>query len=126
MRNDTKTPRGAARWSPCLLALTLAACGARDVPPGNADVRSALRDAVDHVNDRGGLHINLGSAGGFKDLHFDIRVHGVIVHSCKGQQRVYVCDIEYRASFPPVKDEQEWVPTTVTLFDGPGGWRVIE
>lgn len=107
------------------LAMALAGCGA-DGPPDSGDVDRALRKAFEHQNDRGGIRINMGSAGGFKDIRFDVRLHGAIVHACTGKDRVYVCDITYRASFPPVKDEPESIRTKATLFDGPGGWRLIE
>lgn len=113
-----------------LLALALSSCGA-DGPPDNGDVHGAIRDFFEHQNDRGGVRINLGSAGSFKDsahrnIRFDVRLHDVVIHRCTGQDRVYVCDITYRASFPPVKDEPERIRTQATLFDGPGGWRLIE
>lgn len=108
-----------------LLGLTLSGCGA-DGPPDNADVHGAIRDFFEHQNDRGGVRINLGSAGAFKDIRFTVKLHDVLIHQCTGQARVYVCDITYRASFPPVKDTPERIRTRATLFDGPGGWRLIE
>lgn len=108
-----------------LLALALPGCGS-DGPPDSGDVDRALRKAFEHQNDRGGIRINMGSAGGFKDIRFDVRLHSTVVHGCTGGERVYVCDITYRASFPPVKDEPERIRTKATLFDGPGGWRLIE
>jgi hypothetical protein len=119
------TTRHAARVLAGVLALTMAGCGA-DGPPDSGDVDAALRDAFEHQNDRGGIRIAMGSAGGFKDIRFDVRLHGAIVHGCTGRDRVYVCDITYRASFPPVKDTPEHIRTKATLFDGPGGWRLIE
>jgi hypothetical protein len=109
----------------CLLALALPGCGA-DGPPDNRDVHGALRDFFEHQNDRGGIRIDMGSAGGFRNIRFDVRLHSTVVHGCTGKDRVYVCDITYRASFPPVKDEPEGIRTQATLFDGPGGWRLIE
>ena len=108
-----------------LLFAALPGCGTGG-PPDNGDVHGAIRDFFDHQNDRGGVRINLGSAGGFKDIRFDVRLHDVVIHRCTGRERVYVCDITYRASFPPVKDEPERIRTNATLFDGPGGWRLIE
>jgi hypothetical protein len=119
------TTRHAARVLAGALVLILPGCGS-DGPPDNGDVHSALRDAFEHQNDRGGIRIHMGSAGGFKDIRFDVRLHGAIVHGCTGRDRVYVCDITYRASFPPVKDTPEHIRTKATLFDGPGGWRLIE
>jgi hypothetical protein len=119
------TTRHAARVLAGALVLILPGCGS-DGPPDNGDVHSALRDAFEHQNDRGGIRIHMGSAGGFKDVRFDVRLHGAIVHGCTGRDRVYVCDITYRASFPPVKDTPEHIRTKATLFDGPGGWRLIE
>jgi hypothetical protein len=112
-------------WLP-ILALLLAGCGASGGEPGQRDLESALRDRLDHYNDRGGMNINLGSAGGFQNIRFDIRLHGLLKHACTGKDRVYVCDVTYTASFPPVKDERENIRTQITMFDGPGGWRVIE
>jgi hypothetical protein len=109
-----------------LLATALAGCGPRDGPPDQGDVEDALRDYFDHRNERGGIRIGLGSAGAFREIRFDIRLHHATVHACTGQERVYVCDITYLASYPPVKRETESVRTKATLFDGPGGWRVIE
>lgn len=109
----------------CLLALALPGCN-RDGPPDSGDADRALRKAFSHQNDRGGIRINMGSAGGFKDIRFEVRLHSTVVHACTGGERVYVCDITYRASFPPVKDEPEAIRTQATFFDGPGGWRLIE
>jgi hypothetical protein len=108
-----------------LLAFALSGCGS-DGPPDSGDVDRALRKAFEHQNDRGGIRINMGSAGAFKDIRFDVRLHSTVVHACTGKDRVYVCDITYRASFPPVKDEPERIRTKATFFDGPGGWRLIE
>lgn len=109
-----------------LLASALAGCGPRDGPPDAGDIEGALGDYFEHRNERGGIRIDLGSAGSFREIRFDIRLHHVTVHGCNGQQRVYVCDITYLASFPPVKDTTESIRTRATLFDGPGGWRVVE
>ena len=119
------TTRHAARVLAGALALALPSCSA-DGPPDSGDVHDALRDAFEHQNDRGGIRIAMGSAGGFKGIRFDVRLHGAIVHGCTGRDRVYVCDITYRASFPPVKDVPERIRTKATFFDGPGGWRLIE
>lgn len=119
------TTRHASRALASLFALVLSGCDAGG-PPDSGDVHAALRDAFEHQNDRGGIRIHMGSAGGFKDIRFDVRLHGAIVHGCTGRDRVYVCDITYRASFPPVKDTPERIRTKATLFDGPGGWRLIE
>ncbi len=112
----------------CLLValLALAACSAGNNEPDQSDLESALREHLDHFNDRGGVNINLGSAGGFRDIRFDIRLHSVSKRRCTGRDRVYVCDITYNASDPPVKTQTESIDTKVTMFDGPGGWRVIE
>ena len=109
-----------------LLGLALVACGTQDGPPDAGDIEDALGDYFDHRNERGGIRIDLGSAGAFRAIRFDIRLHHVTLHGCTGQQRVYVCDITYLASFPPVKEETESIRTRATLFDGPGGWRVVE
>jgi hypothetical protein len=109
----------------CLFVCALSGCGS-DGPPDNGDVDRALRKAFAHQNDRGGIRINMGSAGGLKDIRFDVRLHSTVVHACTGKDRVYVCDITYRASFPPVKEEPERIRTQATFFDGPGGWRLIE
>lgn len=106
--------------------LLLSACSATSREPDQSDLESALREHLDHYNDRGGMKINLGSAGGFRDIRFDIRLHSVSRRGCTGSDRVYVCDITYNASFPPVKTQTESIDTKVTMFDGPGGWRVIE
>jgi hypothetical protein len=116
-------------WShSCLFAalLALAGCSASGGEPDQNDLESALRQHLDHYNDRGGVKINLGSAGGFRDIRFDIRLHSVSKRGCTGSDRVYVCEITYTASFPPVKTQTESIDTKVTMFDGPGGWRVIE
>ena len=112
----------------CLFAALLAitACGTTSSEPDQSDLESALREHLDHYNDRGGMKINLGSAGGFRDIRFDIRLHSLSKRGCAGSDRVYVCDITYSASFPPVKTQTESIDTKVTMFDGPGGWRVIE
>lgn len=122
----TNTIRPAKLLATMLLATALAGCGPRDGPPDAGDIEDALGDYFEHRNERGGIRINLGSAGAFREIRFDIRLHHVTVHGCNGQQRVYVCDITYLASFPPVKDATESIRTRATLFDGPGGWRVVE
>ncbi|NOT88900.1 MAG: hypothetical protein HOP03_12035 [Lysobacter sp.] len=116
------------RLRAALLAALLApaACSVGGGEPGQSDLESALREHLDHYNDRGGVKINLGSAGGFRDIRFDIRLHSVSKRGCTGGDRVYVCEITYNASFPPVKTQTESIDTKVTMFDGPGGWRVIE
>lgn len=112
----------------CLFAalLALTACGASGNEPDQSDLESALREHLDHYNDRGGVKINLGSAGSFRDIRFDIQLHSVSKRGCTGSERVYVCEITYNASFPPVKTQTESIDAKVTMFDGPGGWRVIE
>ncbi len=115
---------GVAVLLPLLCALV--ACGADNHEPGQRDLEAAIRERIEHDNDRGGVKINLGSAGAFQNLRFDIRLHTVSKHHCTGGDRVYVCDVTYTASFPPVKEEQESIDTQVTMFDGPGGWRLIE
>lgn len=112
----------------CLSAAlpALGACGATGSEPDQGDIESALREHLDHYNDRGGVKINLGSAGGFRDIRFDIQLHSVSKRGCTGSERVYVCEITYNASFPPVKTQTESIDARVTMFDGPGGWRVIE
>ncbi len=116
----------ARRLATALLATALIGCGPQDGPPAHGDVEGALRDYFEHRNERGGIRIDLGSAGAFRAIRFDIRLHHVTLHDCTGQQRVYVCDLTYLASFPPVKEETESIRTRATLFDGPGGWRVVE
>ena len=109
-----------------LLATCLAGCSPQNGPPDAGDIEDALGDYFEHRNERGGIRIDLGSAGTFREIRFEIRLHHVTVHGCRGQERVYVCDITYLASFPPVKEETESIRTRATLFDGPGGWRLIE
>ena len=72
-----------------LLVAGLLGCGAKG-PPDHDDVQGALDDFFEHQNDRGGVRINLGSAGGFKDIRFDVRLHDAVVHRCTGKDRVYV------------------------------------
>lgn len=118
------------RASATLLALAtgfaLGGCAASAGPPDVDDAKAALADHFEHMNDRGGVRIQLGSMGSFLHLRFDVRLHHVILHGCTGRDRVYVCDLTYLASFPPVKDETESIRTKATFFDGPGGWRLIE
>ena len=119
---------GEHRFQGYLLAalVVLAGCGSNGGEPDQRDLEDALREHLDHYNDRGGVKINLGSAGAFRDIRFDIRLHAVSRRRCTGSDRVYVGDITYTASFPPVKKETENIDARVTMFDGPGGWRVIE
>lgn len=109
-----------------LLATTLTGCDTTPGPPDADDAKAALADHFAHLNERGGIRIQLGSIGSFRHLRFDVRLHHVTLHGCTGRYRVYVCDITYLASFPPVKEETESIRTRATLFDGPGGWRLIE
>lgn len=109
-----------------VLATTLAGCDTPPGPPDADDAKAALADHFAHLNERGGIRIQLGSIGSFRHLRFDVRLHHVTLHDCTGRDRVYVCDLTYLASYPPVKHETESVRTAATLFDGPGGWRLIE
>lgn len=114
------------RACPFAALIVLAACGASGNEPDQDVLERALREHLDHYNDRGGVKINLGSSGSFRDIRFDIHLHSVSKRGCTGSDRVYVCEITYNASFPPVKTQTESIDTKVTMFDGPGGWRVIE
>lgn len=104
----------------------LAACHIRGGEPTQSELFSALEDQFEHANDRGGVKINMGNAGAFQNIQFKFKLHHLQKHGCTGADNVYTCKITISVSYPPVKDELEIIDSSMIVFDGPGGWRVIE
>jgi hypothetical protein len=109
-----------------LAALCLSACHIRGGEPDEGEIFSALQDNIEHSNDRGGMKINLGSMGGFQTIQFNTHLLRLEKHQCSGGEHTYTCKVTAEVNFPPVKEESEWLDLEIILFDGPGGWRVIE
>ncbi len=112
----------------CLSGLffILAGCHIRGGEPSQRELFSALQDQLEHTNDRGGIKINMGNAGAFQNIKFDLKLHSLTKQSCTGGNYAYTCQVSLMVSFPPVKDEPEMLNTEMMVFDGPGGWRVVE
>ncbi|MGH8106302.1 MAG: hypothetical protein ACREO1_00230 [Arenimonas sp.] len=109
-----------------ILILLLGGCHIRGGEPSQSELFSALADQFEHANDRGGIKINMGNAGAFQNIQFKFKLHHLEKHSCTGANNVYTCKITISVSYPPVKDELEVIESSMVVFDGPGGWRVIE
>ena len=112
----------------CLLAFLMLAssCHIRGGEPSSSDLSDAVRDQLDHANDRGGIKINMGNAGAFQNISFKMKLHSLTKGSCVGGNYAYTCKVSMIVSYPPVKDTPEMVDGEVMVFDGPGGWRIIE
>ena len=104
----------------------LTACHIRGGEPSQSELFSAIEDHFEHANDRGGIKINMGNAGAFQTIEFKFKLHDLQKHSCTGADYVYTCKITLSVSYPPVKDEIEIIESSAIVFDGPGGWRLIE
>ena len=108
------------------LSLMLAGCHIRGGEPGKSELFSALEDQLEHANDRGGIKINMGNAGAFQKIKFDLKLHSLTKQSCTGGNYAYTCQVSLMVSYPPVKNEPEMLDTEIMVFDGPGGWRIVE
>lgn len=104
----------------------LAGCHIRGGEPSQRELFSALEDQLEHANDRGGIKINMGNAGAFQTIQFDLKLEELTKRSCTGSKNTYTCKVTTRVSSPPVKDTPEELDMDVIIFDGPGGWRVID
>jgi len=112
----------------CILGLSLLAtgCHIRGSEPSQRDLFAALQDQLEHANDRGGIKINMGNAGAFQDISFKLKLHTLTKHECTGGNYAYTCKVSLMVSYPPVKETPEMVEAEIMVFDGPGGWRVVE
>ena len=106
--------------------LLATSCHIRGGEPSNGDISDAVRDQLGHANDRGGIKINMGNAGAFQNISFNLKLHSLTKGSCVGGNYAYTCKVSMMVSYPPVKDTPEMVDAEVMVFDGPGGWRIIE
>lgn len=104
----------------------LGGCHIRGGEPSQSELFSAIEDHFEHANDRGGVKINMGNAGAFQSIQFKFRLHHLEKHACTGADHVYTCKITIGVSYPPVKDDIEVIESSAIVFDGPGGWRLIE
>lgn len=112
-------------WFVAVLACIVCACQPRGEPSEYA-IRQAYEAATDKLNEKGGISLNMGSAGANQTITFQIRVHQLSKKSCSGGNRVYTCEVSVDLSYPPAKKEPESQDLSIVLFDGPGGWRVVE
>lgn len=117
-----------AAWPMAALAVLLLAtgCHIRGGEPSQRELSNAYRDQLERLNARGGVAINMGNAGAFQTLTFKLRLHALSKHACTGRDHVWTCTVTASVSYPPVSDIPESRPATLVMFDGPGGWRLIE
>lgn len=108
------------------LSLMAASCHIRGGEPSQSELMAALQDQIDHANERGGIKINLGNAGAFQNITFDLKVHSLTKQSCSGGNYAYTCKVAIMVSYPPIKNEPEMIESEVMVFDGPDGWRLVE
>lgn len=109
-----------------VLLLLCTGCHIRGGEPSQDELFSAFDDQIDHANDRGGMKINMGNAGASRNIQFNFKLHALQKHSCTGDNYAYTCKVTLSVSYPPIKKEPENLETSVMVFDGPGGWRVVE
>jgi len=107
-------------------SILLTACHIRGGEPSQSDLLSALEDQVEHSNDRGGIKINMGNAGAFKNIQFNLKLHGLTKHTCTGENYAYTCTVSIMVSYPPIKTTPETIEAEMVVFDSPGGWRVVD
>ena len=112
----------------CLSALSfmLVSCHIRGGEPSQSELFSALDSTLNHTNDLGGIKINMGNAGSFQTIQFDLKLVELTKRSCTGSKNTYTCKVTTKVSSPPVNDTPEELDMDVIMFDGPGGWRVID
>ena len=112
----------------CLLVAPLLStgCHIRGGEPSQSELFSALEDQLEHANDRGGIKINMGNAGAFRDIQFNLKLHSLTKHACSGANYAYTCKVTLMVSYPPVKETPEMLDADIMVFDGPDGWRVVE
>lgn len=108
------------------LPLLITACHIRGGEPSQSELLAALQDQIEHASERGGIKINLGNAGAFQDIKFNLKVHSLTKQSCTGDNYAYTCDVTIMVSYPPVKEEPEMIVSEMMVFDGPDGWRLVE
>ena len=101
-------------------------CHIRGGEPSQDELFSAFEEQMDHANDRGGVKINIGNAGAFQNIQFNFKLHALQKHGCAGENHAYTCKVTLSVSYPPIKKEPENLETSVMVFDGPDGWRVVE
>lgn len=119
--------RGVWRSLVVVLACGLGACREGEGgEPSAQDIQQAYAKALDAINAKGGMRINMGSAGGDQTIAFQMQLHAIDKKTCTGKDRVYTCEVTTRMSYPPVKHEIETRDASLVLFDGPGGWRVVD
>lgn len=112
----------------CLLAfsLMLAGCHIRGGEPSQSELFSGLEDQLEHANDRGGIKVNMGNAGAFQTIQLDFKLHQLVKNNCTGSQYTYTCKVTVQVSSPVINNDPEELDLDVIIFDGPGGWRVID
>jgi len=115
-----------ARLGLLSIMLSAAACHIRGGEPSQSDLFSAVEDNLEHANDRGGIKIKLGNAGAFRDISFKLKLHTLTKHSCTGSNYAYTCKVTLMVSYPPVKETPEMLDSEIVVFDGPGGWRLVD
>jgi hypothetical protein len=108
------------------LSLILCTCHIRGGEPSQSELFSAAQDQFEHTNDRGGIKINMGNAGAFQTIQLDFKLHQLVKNSCLGSGNTYTCKVTAKVSSPTIQNEPEELDMDVIIFDGPGGWRVID
>jgi len=109
-----------------IVLLALSACQSGGGEPQERDIYRAYAKALETINAKGGISLNMGSAGANQTITFDMRLHAIEKKSCTGKDRVYTCDVTTKVSYPPVNTTIETHDVALVLFDGPGGWRIVE
>lgn len=118
--------RTPALFSLIAISLMTTACHIRGGEPSQSDLFDALKNQLEHANDRGGIKINLGNAGAFQNIKFNLKLHSLTKHSCRGENYAYTCKVSIMVSYPPIKNEPEMIDNEIMVFDGPDGWRMVE
>lgn len=108
------------------ISLILAACHIRGGEPSQSELFSAVEEQFEHINDRGGIKINMGNAGAFQTIELDFKLHKLVKNSCTGSENTYTCKVTTQVSSPSVNNDPEELDLDVIIFDGPGGWRLID
>ncbi len=112
----------------CALLGLLPACHIRGGEPSARDLRSALNADIERQNGAGGLVLDTGNAGSFTRLKFRIVLHDVSKRSCAeaGSDHMWRCEVTLSITTPPLDEVAKDVDQSVTMFDGPDGWKVVE
>jgi hypothetical protein len=120
------TTRNTPALAGLLVATAIAGCARTPAEPTDREIHGALQSLLEQRSEAGRVFTPAALPAAGRRLQFAIRLRAVEKKSCVGKERVYTCLVSARLSFPPVKDEPERHELSLVLFDGPGGWRIIE